>query len=127
MLIALGADSTKSGADVPEIPRLGFMRLPLLPLRSYCNGQSLPMGSPLSLAGLSASMWMTIHGRERGNPSGWFWYFLAIEDTFDKPKRWSRCCQVQVLRFAQQSRQFACVVHGYLSPAALGLSRKTIN
>jgi len=87
----------------------------------FADGLAVVIGWPIGIY-VDDDPWL-----KSGYPSGWFWYFLAIEDTFDKPKRWSRCCQVQVLRFAQQSRQFACVVHGYLSPAALGLSRKTIN
>ena len=70
MLIALGADSTKSGNVVPEIPRQGFMELPLLPLRSYCSGHSLPMGWPVSPSGRLPSQLNTSQGSKTATPSG---------------------------------------------------------
>ena len=46
------------------------MKLPLLPLRSYCNGQSLPMGWPVSPSGRLPSQLNTSHGSKTARPRG---------------------------------------------------------
>ena len=73
----------------------------LLQLAEFADGFAVVTGWPIGIY-VDDDPWL-----ERGNPSGWFWYFLAIEDTFDKPKRWSCFLQTHLLSFAQQTHQFA--------------------
>ena len=89
MLIALGPDSTKSVGDVPEIPRQGFMRLPLLPLpyllqwAEFADGFAGVIGWPFGIDMYDDPRSVCLHTIR------WLWYFLTAKDSGDTPERWS--------------------------------------
>ena len=67
----------------------------LLQWAQFADGFAVVIGWSIGIY-VDDDPWM-----ERGNPSGWFWYFFAVEYCGDKPKRRSCFLQMHLLCFTQ--------------------------